>query len=145
MAREALAGELPLSVVANTVRFELVTNTGAFLSMGAACPGRRATRCSCRDPGPPLRGVRARASLRAALALGAGRPRLRRGGGLANWFDRVLNDGHVTDFVSVGVGSLRTGIFNLADVMIFAGVGLILLASRRADADAEAKAEIAAS
>jgi signal peptidase II len=61
------------------------------------------------------------------------------GGGLANWLDRVLHDGHVTDFVSIGFGPLRTGIFNLADVMIFAGVGLILLASRSVEEPAPAE------
>lgn len=50
------------------------------------------------------------------------------GGGLENWLDRVLHQGAVTDFVSVGVGPLCTGIFNLADVCILAGVVLLLLA-----------------
>ena len=144
MAREALAGELPLSVVANTVRFELVTNPGAFLSLGAALP--EAARHALFLIAIPILlfavcFMALRSGLRSPSALvGLG---FVAGGGLANWFDRVLHDGHVTDFVSIGIGPLRTGIFNLADVMIFAGVGLILLASRRVDA--EAKAETAAS
>jgi signal peptidase II len=36
------------------------------------------------------------------------------------------------DFVSLGVGRLRTGVFNLADVWILAGVALLALARRRA-------------
>ncbi|HEY8123705.1 MAG TPA: signal peptidase II, partial [Myxococcota bacterium] len=44
--------------------------------------------------------------------------------------DRVLNAGAVTDFVSLGVGPLRTGIFNLADVAIMAGAALLLLPIR---------------
>jgi signal peptidase II len=48
------------------------------------------------------------------------------GGGLANWLDRVVDDGAVTDFVSLGIGTLRTGIFNLADVAIVLGVLLLL-------------------
>ena len=36
----------------------------------------------------------------------------------------------MVDFVSLGVGNLRTGIFNLADVAITAGmVGVLLLSS----------------
>ena len=57
------------------------------------------------------------------------------GGGLGNWLDRVLHDGHVTDFVSLGVGQLRTGIFNVADLSVVAGVAVLLLASR-SDANA---------
>lgn len=49
------------------------------------------------------------------------------GGGLANWLDRMLHDGAVTDFVSLGLGPLRTGIFNVADVAIVAGLLLLVL------------------
>ncbi|MFP2906141.1 signal peptidase II [Pyxidicoccus sp. 3LFB2] len=58
-----------------------------------------------------------------ALALGVG-------GGLSNWLDRVFNDGRVVDFIVVGVGPVRTGVFNVADVAIMLAVGLFLLASR---------------
>jgi signal peptidase II len=49
------------------------------------------------------------------------------GGGLANWLDRLLHDDAVTDYVSLGFGPLRTGIFNLADVGIVAGLLILLL------------------
>ena len=47
-------------------------------------------------------------------------------GGASNWLDRVLNDGGVIDFLNVGIGSLRTGVFNIADMFILAGAGLLL-------------------
>jgi signal peptidase II len=50
--------------------------------------------------------------------------------GTGNLIDRLLYDGRVTDFLNVGVGSLRTGIFNIADAIGMIGVALILLASR---------------
>lgn len=43
-------------------------------------------------------------------------------GGLGNLIDRAVWDGRVTDFVIVSFGRLRTGIFNVADVFIVAGV-----------------------
>ena len=49
------------------------------------------------------------------------------GGGLGNWLDRLLHAGAVTDYVSLGLGPLRTGIFNLADVCVMVGVGVLLL------------------
>lgn len=48
-------------------------------------------------------------------------------GGLGNLIDRIFFDRHVTDFMNIGIQNLRTGIFNVADVCITAGViGLLL-------------------
>lgn len=49
-------------------------------------------------------------------------------GGFSNFIDRALNEGAVVDFLNVGIGSLRTGIFNLADVYIMVGAFIIILA-----------------
>jgi signal peptidase II len=117
-----------VSLVGDAVRFDLVHNTGAFLSLGEDLP--RALRA------PLLMGFVPLAlagfcllALRSSLVggwrlVGLG---LVAGGGVGNWLDRVLHDGAVTDFVSLGLGSLRTGIFNLADLFIVAGVALLLL------------------
>jgi len=48
-------------------------------------------------------------------------------GGFSNWIDRLLNllltgKGVVIDFLNVGLGGLRTGIFNFADMAITGGV-----------------------
>ncbi len=47
------------------------------------------------------------------------------GGGISNIFDRLLY-GEVVDFMNMGIGSLRTGIFNFADVSIMVGIGIFL-------------------
>jgi signal peptidase II len=52
------------------------------------------------------------------------------GGGISNLIDRLLYDGRVTDFLNVGIGALRTGIFNLADMVILAGALLLVLRMR---------------
>jgi signal peptidase II len=49
------------------------------------------------------------------------------GGGLSNLIDRLMYDGRVTDFLNVGIGTLRTGIFNLADMAILGGALLLIL------------------
>ena len=46
-------------------------------------------------------------------------------GGLSNFYDRVANNGAVIDFLNIGVGSLRTGIFNVADIAIMLGVFML--------------------
>jgi signal peptidase II len=53
------------------------------------------------------------------------------GGGLSNILDRLWNQGAVIDFMNLGIGWLRTGIFNIADVFIMAGAGLLLVWVKR--------------
>jgi signal peptidase II len=43
------------------------------------------------------------------------------GGGIGNLIDRALHQGAVVDFMNVGLGNLRTGIFNVADVALTGG------------------------
>ncbi len=52
------------------------------------------------------------------------------GGGAANWLDRLLHGGTVTDFVSLGLGPVRTGIFNAADIIVILGVALLVATGR---------------
>ena len=56
------------------------------------------------------------------------------GGGMGNLIDRIAH-GAVVDFVSLGIGPLRTGIFNLADVAITIGLLLFLAAGARETAN----------
>ncbi len=54
-------------------------------------------------------------------------------GGLSNLYDRITNNGGVVDFMNMGIGSLRTGIFNVADMAIMAGVFLLIFYSYKAE------------
>ncbi len=47
-------------------------------------------------------------------------------GGIGNLIDRLLRDGVVVDFMNMGIRGLRTGVFNVADVAIMAGLFLLL-------------------
>ena len=130
VAREVLGGSPAVSFAADTVRFELALNPGGFLSLGAGLPEeiRSLFFLAVVPLGLLLVCVllfRA-GPLSSASLVGLG---LVAGGGLANWIDRLVA-GAVTDFVSLGLGGLRTGIFNVADVSVMAGVAVLLLASR---------------
>jgi signal peptidase II len=128
VASHALADASTVSLLGDTVRLELVRNPGAFLSLGSELP--EAVRHAAFVLFVPLV-----LALVCALALRAGIPSrstlaglaLLAGGGLGNWLDRLLQDGAVTDFVSLGFGPLRTGIFNLADLCIIVGAALFVL------------------
>ncbi len=47
------------------------------------------------------------------------------GGGVSNVIDRFINHGSVIDFLVVRVGSLESGIFNVADIAITLGVSVL--------------------
>lgn len=128
-AEQWLAGSPGVEWLGGIVRFELVANPGAFLSLGDRLPE------VVRDVlliglVPVLLAAVGWAALRGPGATRAqvGAFALIAGGGLANWLDRVVNDGAVTDFVSLGYGPLRTGIFNVADLAIVAGLLWMLAA-----------------
>lgn len=52
------------------------------------------------------------------------------GGGIGNIYDRIAY-GSVTDFLHIDFGIFRTGIFNMADVSIMVGMGIVLLSMWR--------------
>lgn len=64
------------------------------------------------------------------------------GGGISNIYDRLMY-GHVVDFMNMGIGDLRTGIFNVADMGIMAGLFMMLplMFRRTPKKEAEAPAE----
>jgi signal peptidase II len=54
-------------------------------------------------------------------------------GGIGNLIDRLFHNGLVIDFLNVGIGPLRTGIFNVADMAIMTGFGILILYRGPAD------------
>ena len=57
-------------------------------------------------------------------------------GGASNLADRIIY-GMVIDFMNVGIGPLRTGIFNVADMAIMLGAGVLALEGYRSEGRAE--------
>jgi signal peptidase II len=131
LARGVLSDSPGFSLAGDSVRFELASNPGGFLSLGGGLePELRSALFLVVVPlvvvfvcVVVLRSGSASVGALAGLGLVAG-------GGLANWLDRLLNDGAVTDFVQLGLGPLRTGIFNVADVLVIAGAIVLVLATR---------------
>jgi signal peptidase II len=130
IATRVLEGEPTRSYLGDTVRVTYAENTGGFLSLGAGLPDSVRTAVFTIATGLALLALAA-AALRgrfsglrlAALVLFVA-------GGASNWIDRALR-GSVVDFLNVGIGPLRTGIFNVADMAIMLGALLFLLAELR--------------
>jgi len=137
VARDSLAGRT-ISLLGGAVRFEYAENTGAFLSLGSTLPSGMRSLLFVGGTGVIVLG------LLVAMARGQGGSpsgslglALLAGGAVGNLIDRVAYDGAVVDFVSVGLGGLRTGIFNLADVAITSGVILVAMQGWRTASSAE--------
>ena len=131
VAATTLAGTPGRSFLADTLRLEYAENTGAFLGLGADWP--RPVRIALFNVGNAL-GLLVVAVLAMRLqwrGLGLLGVALFVAGGLSNLVDRVAY-GSVIDFMNVGIGPLRTGIFNVADMAILLGALVILVAGRRA-------------
>jgi signal peptidase II len=56
-------------------------------------------------------------------------------GGIGNLIDRVFRDGTVIDFLHLGTAQIGTGIFNVADVAITAGVAVLAIVHFRTPKD----------
>ncbi|MEJ2109508.1 MAG: signal peptidase II [Acidobacteriota bacterium] len=123
IAKENLPRHEIISLMHDTVRLQYAENTGAFLSFGANIP-------------PKLRyfvftilvGIFLCGLLVFQLASGQLSPTQIAamacvlGGGFGNLIDRIVHQGRVFDFLNMGIGSLRTGVFNFADMSITFGV-----------------------
>ena len=130
LAVTTLAGSPSQSYFADTFRLDYHENPGAFLGLGAAWHPE--TRTGLFQVGnaffllaTAVLAIRFKWSRLAIVGLV-----LFFAGGASNLIDRVAF-GSVIDFLNVGLGHFRTGIFNVADVAIMAGVALFLFDSYR--------------
>lgn len=131
LAKNHLATRSPMEYLNGAVRIQYAENAGAFLSLGADLPEKARLLLFVGLVGLILIIGLAYVfkSPRMVLAQKLGLI-LALGGGIGNLIDRIAH-GAVVDFVSLGIGPLRTGIFNLADVAITIGLLLFLAAGAR--------------
>ena len=132
IAKEYLPRNEIMSFASDTVRLQYVENKAGFLSMGSSLPEKTRELIFTVGAGAivvlMLCYLLVASSLRPTTTIALS---LICGGGFGNLIDRILYDGHVIDFLNVGIGGLRTGIFNVADVALMAGAFLILLSGTR--------------
>ena len=128
VAKAHLSDGPNIAFLHDTVRLTYAENPGAFLGLGASLS--QPLRVLVLQVGVSL--------LTLSLLLSAALwPRLTKyqvialtllgASGLGNLIDRILYEGRVTDFLNLGIGSLRTGIFNVADILGVVGVALLLI------------------
>lgn len=120
-----LAGMPGQSYLGDTIRFDYYENAGGFLSAGATWRPETRTVVFQIANGVFLFGTLIVAVHYQWSRLAAAGLILFVAGGMSNLIDRVTI-GSVIDFMTIGIGSFRTGVFNVADVAIMVGVSLLL-------------------
>lgn len=128
MATRCLARNSVHSYFYDVLRIGYAENVGAFLGMGKSLPDNYRFWLFTVITGLFLGGLLIYLVTYSKQSPGAFvGSSLLLSGGASNLYDRVVNDGRVVDFINVGLGSFRTGIFNVADVAIIIGVTITLL------------------
>jgi signal peptidase II len=130
VAMTNLAGRPDRSYLADTVRVGYVENPGGFLSLGATLSASERMTLFTLATGLALLALVVLAIRRPGDGLSMWGLTLFFSGAASNWIDRIVR-GSVVDFMNVGIGVIRTGIFNVADVAIMLGVGIFVLAEFR--------------
>jgi len=130
VAVTSLMGAPSRSYLGNLLRIGYAENTGGFLSIGANLPPVTRTIVFTAATGVVLFALailvfRARLDQWTSLGLS-----LFVAGGFSNWIDRVAR-GTVVDFLNLGIGTMRTGIFNVADIAIMAGAAMLAIGEIR--------------
>ena len=130
MARKHLKGKETIRVVGTVFILTYAENSGAFLSMGSGIPQPFKTIFLTVMPVLFLVGftvyifrTQKLTNIETVFLVSI------IGGGVSNIFDRITHGGYVTDFMNFGIGGLRTGSLNVADLSIPFGLIFYLIAS----------------
>lgn len=133
LARSYLGQGNVVSLLGGVLVMRYVENQGAFLSLGAWLPRPVRQAVFIIFPLAVLAGmvvyVVRKKDIRLMPAAGFA---FVAGGGIGNLLDRIAHDGRVGDFLNIGIGGVRTGIFNAADLAIMFGCLLLLTDAVRA-------------
>jgi len=127
LAIDFLKGKETISFFYNTIVLKYVENTGAFLSIGSNWPDILKYIVLIIIPvGVCLYGLyycafklEDKKLIIIIVSIV--------GGGLGNLIDRLVYDFHVVDFLNFGIGSLRTGILNVADMSVTFGILFLVI------------------
>lgn len=121
----------PIIFPGDLFRLQFATNSGAFLSLFGGLSQAARAWLLIGFNAVILSGVAAYLVSRAPVSRGAAIAlALILSGGVGNLIDRVFRDGLVIDFMNVGISigsfSIRSGIFNIADLGIMGGLFLLV-------------------
>lgn len=127
VAKSLLSETAVWSFWGDTLRLQLANNHGAFLSLGSSLPEKLRDGLLSLGVAGMLSALLSyilfskSASPSSILAYA-----LLLAGGVSNLIDRLMYGGYVVDFINIGIGPIRTGVSNVADVVVVAGALMLL-------------------
>jgi len=129
VAKQLLESGSVITLFGDIIRIQLANNEGAFLGMGSSLPDEWRFWIFTVAVAISLlilslyylfsKSLSKLSSVGISLIIS---------GGLSNLIDRIIYGGIVIDFLNFGIGNLRTGILNIADMAITFGIILMLYA-----------------
>ncbi|MDR2095212.1 MAG: signal peptidase II [Treponema sp.] len=133
LASSFLDGKSPIRLLYNMVILVYQENDGAFLSLGASW--HPALKYAL------LLFIPVGVCLAAFIYIMFWEQKVKRavciaciiGGGIGNLIDRIFHDFKVIDFMNFGIGNIRTGILNAADLSVCAGVVILIIFEWRSE------------
>jgi signal peptidase II len=132
VAKRYLQPDALISFAGDTLRLQYAENSGAFLSLGSSLPDPWRHLVFTVLVGIFLLGLLAYTVFsREITPFAVACLSFICAGGLSNLIDRIAFDGRVVDFLNIGIGPLRTGIFNIADMAITFGALLMFVENFR--------------
>ncbi|MEW5739312.1 MAG: signal peptidase II [Myxococcota bacterium] len=143
VATAALKGQPPRMYLGNVFRLLWAQNEGAFLSLGASLPDEARYWVLTIGVGGLLLALTIYAFVSKALdGIQVASYALIASGGFSNWIDRARFGGSVVDFMQLGIGNTPvTGVFNVADLAILGGIGVLFWHGWRVERQAKARAK----
>ena len=115
-----------------SIRLQYAKNKGAFLSVDASLPEKAQGLLFTVGIGAMVFGILGYLLVVSALPYATTIALwLIASGGLNNLIDRIGYGGYVIDFLNIGLGGLRTGIFNIAEVAVLLGAISLIVWSLR--------------
>ena len=131
IARQTLRGRGTVMVVKDFFILHYVENEGAFLSFGSRWPETARQIFFTAVPAIMISAllvyILTTKHIRTAHLVAYS---CIIGGGMGNIIDRLIYNGRVADFMNLGIGSVRTGIFNFADLSVLLGAAILVFTLR---------------
>jgi len=127
LAKKMLVPGSVIRFLGDTVRLQYAENKGIYLSLGSNLPDETRFWLFTVSVSVLLASMfiflicSKKMSLFPTIAL-----TLILSGGIGNLIDRIFHQGVVIDMINFGIGNLRTGILNLADLAVTFGGGLMI-------------------
>ncbi|KAB7895836.1 signal peptidase II [Rouxiella sp. S1S-2] len=128
IAKTTLSMDSVREYLGGSIKLLLTHNTGTFLGLGGTLPANLRYGLMIVGIGAFLLALllytlfnkRADAITVASLTMVFS-------GGISNLLDRIVYGGYVVDFMNVSAGSLHTGVFNVADMVLLVGAIMLFM------------------